>query len=70
MKAKTIKLKEIPLTDIPIKTLKEIVYEYIKKNPNCRRTDLYHLNAHQQTIRKIVKQLIDGKRIRECFVVL
>ena len=50
--------------------LKERIIEYIQQHPNCTIPDLYHLDKYEQSVRKEVKKLIDGKRIKQYLVVV
>ena len=46
----------------------DIVVNYIRKHPNCQRSDLYVLCNNEGTVRASVTRLLKSKRLRECLV--
>lgn len=61
-------VKASSIDDLPKEQHVNKVYEYIKKHPNCRRSDLYCLDDNEGHIRTAVLKLLKGNRIRECLV--
>lgn len=61
---------ELPEAKAEPYKLKDKIVEYIKKHPNCSISDLYPLYPYEQNVRRAVRELIHGHRIKQCLVAL
>ncbi len=69
MKRRTIKTSDIPVGNTP-ETIQDKIFSYIKANPNCSLSDLYHLDPNEGTIRRETTKLLKSRRVKQCLVVV
>ena len=74
MKKRTISLDDLPedttnFTRGQQAPLQDIMFEYIKKHPNCTRKDLYSLNPNEGHVRRSITNMLKSNRVKETFTV-
>lgn len=74
MKKRIISLNDIPENDNSLthgidSPLQDLIYEYIKKHPNCTRRDLYKLNSNEGHIRRSITQMLKSNKVKETFTI-
>lgn len=72
MKKRVVSLDDIPVDDYTggQKTpLQDLIYEFIKKHPNCTRKDLYSLNPNEGHVRKAITTILKSNKVKETFTI-
>lgn len=73
LRKRIIKVEDFPEIDTgkgKKSPLQDLIYEFIKKHPNCSRKDLYSLNLNDGSIRKSLTSMLKSNKVKETFTIM